>query len=354
MAFSFSLSPVIAEDNTKKNSNSDLRKPVHAANIKIAKKVFDPLAIKEMEKKVNPAKSPGKNKKPSPIYDGSATGILGDVTTGEKYAIIIGICNYPGETSNDLCTSDGDSLRMYKALTTIYGYSQANIYLLKDMGGTTGLNLGNKAYEIPTRNNILDAIEDIKNLATSPEDEVVFFYSGHGTTGNADDGDNEYLDEGIFVWGTGDDTAGDTTYIWDGELKTAFADFATSRIVFIFDTCKAGGMNDLAGAGRVISMATKEVKSAYVYSSDLFNLRIDEMEDVDGDGIADGEGVFSRLFVNYGMLQGFADVHDYIEIGGNEPATVEEAFDYAKEAIFSIYRRQRPVISDEFVNDLFL
>ena len=110
----------------------------------------------------------------------------------------------------------------------------------------------------------------------------------------------------------------------------------------MFDTCRAGGWNDVADSGRVISMATGETQPAYVYST--------AGEDVDGDGTEDGEGVFSHYFVNEGMLQGLADTYNSIE---EEPdVTVEEAFDYAKASI--TIPTQNPVISDNFPNDLLL
>jgi len=136
-------------------------KPIPATNIEIVKKVF----AEDMEK--------GKGKpSPSPKTGGAATGKLGATLTegANKYAVVIGICDYPGE-DNDICTSDGDSLHMYKALTDLYGFEPENIKLFKDGGGTTGSDV---AYGIPTHDNIYNAIMDIRGNATS-SDEVVFF-----------------------------------------------------------------------------------------------------------------------------------------------------------------------------------
>lgn len=333
------------------NSYRQAPKPIPATNIKVVKKILLSSAVDETRGR--PLSPPGQDKKKE--SEGAATGILGTEVIGNKYAIVIGICDYPGITNLDLCQSDGDSLHMYKALTELYGYKPENIRLLKDMGGITGPILDGAVYSIPTHGNIYNAIMDIKNYATS-DDEVVFFFSGHGTSGVAKDNDNEDIDEGIVVWNTEDDIADNITYIWDGELRDWFSGFDTTRIIFIFDTCLAGGMNDLADEepsenGRVVVMSTEENKSAYVYSI--------AGEDVDGDRIKDGEGVFSRLFVNKGMLQGLADVYDH-EQGTNpdvlgEDVVVEEAFDYAKNNIPPrLKRRQKPVISDNFDDDLLL
>lgn len=328
------------------SAHNQISKPVFATNIQIVKKISIPTESKKAKGK--PSSPPGQDKDD---YEWIATGELGLGTTGEKYAIIIGICDYPGATSLDLCQSDGDSLNMYKALTELYEYKPANIRLFKDMGGITGSTLNNAVYAIPTYSNIFNAIEEIKGLATSSDDEIVFFFSGHGTRGTANDGDNEDTDEAIVVWDTEDDTAYNVTYIWDGELKNWFSGFATSRITFIFDTCLAGGMNDLADEemsdnGRIVVMATDETHSAYVFSTGTY--------DIDGDGTYDGEGVFTRLFVNKGMLQNMAD--GYNEIGeSDESVAIEEAFDYAKQNIPpQLKRRQKPVINDSFNNDLLL
>jgi len=94
-------------------------------------------------------------------------------------------------------------------------------------------------------------------------------------------------------------------------------------------------------------MATGETQSAYVYST--------AGEDVDGNEIPDGEGVFSHLFVNEGMLQGKADKYDHDKdetLSEKEDVVVEEAFDYAKANIPPYLNvRQKPVISDNFTPD---
>ncbi|MEA3226292.1 MAG: caspase family protein [Planctomycetota bacterium] len=169
-------------------------------------------------------------------------------------------------------------------------------------------------------------------LETS-NDEVVFFFSGHAVRGLAQDSDKERVDEGICVWGYDEFDNPIMTYIWDGESQAAFSGFLTSRIIFVFDTCLAGGMEkDLEEPGRVIAMATSENGTA-----------------VEGDFWENGE--FSYYFVDLGMEQGQANTHDYDENGElNEPGqvTVEEAFDYAK----ANCAYDRPTIGDEFDDDL--
>ena len=281
-------------DNTVK---PDKHKPVHATDVEIVKKVT-------VKTPGPPMVLPGQDKKK---VKETATGLLGTEVTGEKYAIIIGISDYPGEVY-DLNYCDDDARDMNKTLIDVYDFDPANVYLL--------LN------ETANRSNILDAIENL-NDTISQEDEVVFFYSGHGTKGRAMDYDKEVWDEGIYVH---------DFPIWDGELKLAFSDFATSRIIFVFDTCLAGGMKkDLEADGRIIAMAATEGSSSY------------ERPDLEN-------GEFTYYFVDEGMLQGEANIHDYGSSPEDQPATVEEAFDYA------VANRwlDKPTIGDYFEDDLLL
>ena len=283
-----------APDNLGK---PDKQKPVYATDVELVKKVT-------VKTPGPPLVPPGQDKKK---VKETATGILGENVTGSRYAIVIGISDYP-YTVNDLSYCDDDAREMAYALTDIYGFDQANVTLL--------LN------ETANRSNILTAIEDIDDLDNS-EDEVVFFFSGHGMKGKADDEDKERIDEAIV---THDGP------IWDGELKAAFSGYTTSRIIFVFDTCLSGGMKkDLEAPGRVIAMATTESRSA-IESHELEN------------------GEFTYYFVDLGMLQGKADIYDHDGYSDIADVTVEEAFDYAK--IKCSY--DRPTIGDYFVNDLLL
>lgn len=271
----------------------DKRRPVPATDVELVKKIS-----------IRGRKGPppwaggggaGKGKK-----EQVATGEIGVEVTGSRYAVVVGISDYPG-TENDLNYSDDDASDMSNALTSVYGFTNVNT-----------LTDGEATYD-----EIMNAIDEIPTDAG----EVVFFFSGHGARGFANDGDTERMDEAIVAH---DGT--DLVYIWDGDLQDAFSGFATTRIIFIFDTCLAGGMkSDLEELGRVIAMATNENGLA-VESSALEN------------------GEFTYYFVDKGMIQGEAHVeeHNYDDV------TVEEAFDYAK----ANCRRDKPTIGDDFENDL--
>lgn len=244
----------------------------------------------------------------------AATGVLGvsPPPSERRWAVVIGISDYAG-TENDIQYADDDALDMLEALTGVYSYKRENIRLL----------ISDYVVNNATRDDILGAINWLR-ASEIAGDEVVFFYSGHGTRGLKADADRETIDEGIVPW---ECAAG--AVIWDGDLTLMFSDFDTTRIIFIFDSCYAGGMTDLKASGRVIAMASTESGVAYE-SSTLEN------------------GVFTYYFVDEGMLQRLADTTPKDGL-----ITVEEAFDYAKANVVAVVP-QTPTISDSFDDDLLL
>jgi hypothetical protein len=316
LAIALMASPALAKPDT--------HKPLPATDV-------------ELVKKVTFHGRPSGGGKPA---KGAATGILGQPVSGNKYAIVIGISDYPG-TANDLSYCDEDARDMVSTLTSLYGYEGANIISLIDDESTHSSTL-NASFQ-----NINDAVNYIKaRVAADPspgQDEVVFFFSGHGAKGkftydNAQDKlqgvDSNGIDEAIVCHNGSQN--GQLVYIWDGQLRDWFADFGTSRIIFIFDSCLAGGMTDLAAPGRVINMACSETGVSYESSS-----------------WGGGHGQFTYYFVDQGMLTGLAGKYDY---NGDSilyqprDVSIEEAFDYSK----ANCQWQTPTISDSFTNDLLL
>lgn len=189
----------------------------------------------------------------------------------DKWAVVIGISDYRGRR-NDLQYCDDDAKDMYNYLLA-RGYPQGNIRLLLDKGAKASA--------------IMDAI-DWLNSWEGENSDVVFFYSGHGSTYDGyDDGDTEDTDEAIV--------STDLYLILDGQLRQKFSIFSSSKISFTFDTCFSGGMDDLAGNGRVIVAACSEIQYSYDGTSDQQN------------------GVFTYYYMD----------------GLNAKNTVEGAFEYA-------------------------
>lgn len=243
---------------------------------------------------------------------GAATGVLGapPPDPARRWAVIIGISDYAG-TENDIQYADDDALDVLRALTEVYGYDRSHILLL----------ISDYKVNNATHGKIINAINWLREQEKDG-DEVIFFYSGHGARGLRADADKELIDEGIVPY---ECTA--ESVIWDGDLASMFSGFETTRIIFIFDSCYAGGMTDLKAEGRIVAMASTESGVSYE-SSTLEN------------------GVFTYYFVDEGMIHGKADTtptDGYV--------TVEEAFDYAKANVPAVVS-QTPTISDSFENDL--
>lgn len=238
------------------------------------------------------------------VPKGYATGIISSPPPpSNRWALIVGISDYYG-TANDLQYCDDDARDFYNALVNKYGYLESHIIMLIDGQATKA--------------NILSAISWLRDNE-GPGDEVIFFYSGHGTYSTYDvDGDGERKDECIIPW-----ECSSSFLIWDGNLKTEFSTFESTRMLFYFDSCYAGGMTDLAGNGRLICMASKETQTS-LESSTWKN------------------GQFTYYFVDQGMLAGKADAN------ADGLVTCEEAFDYAKAKC----SRQTPTISDNLTNDM--
>ena len=189
-----------------------------------------------------------------------------------KWAVVIGISDYRGKGS-DLQYCDDDARDMYSYLLAI-GYPEGNIMLLLDGAA--------KAKAIMNAIDWLNSWEDA-------DSEVVFFYSGHGSTYDGyDDGDTEYTDEAIV--------SADLYLILDGQLTQKFATFSSSKISITFDSCFSGGMNDFATPGRVIVAACSETQYSYDGTSTQQN------------------GVFTYYYID----------------GLNQFNTVEGAFGYAQ------------------------
>ena len=209
-------------------------------------------------------------------------------------------------TLNDLTYCDDDAEDFYNALLSKDGWSTSNIIKLTNSEAT--------------KSEILSAIEWLRTNEKAG-DEVVFFYSGHGTNINFDiDGDGERKDEAIIPY---ECQAG--YFIWDGQLKNEFSDFDSKRIMYYFDSCYSGGMTDLKGDGRLVLMACSETQLSLESS-------------------AWQNGQFTYYFVD----QGLSSPSLFADSNHDQKVTFEEAFDYAK----ANCQRQTPTASDGFTNDM--
>ncbi|MFP3975453.1 MAG: caspase domain-containing protein [Dehalococcoidia bacterium] len=276
---------------------------------------------------VPPIIAPARGPKPH-----AATGILGEEVAGKRYAIVIGISDYPGskhvlEGGYDLSYAHDDAEAMGSLLKSIYGFDSIQLLADKDA----------------TREAVLSEIAELSR-SVCEGDEVVFFFSGHGARFIPARGQSQV---GIVTWGwesQTDPTDFSLEVIWDRELKEAFSEFKTDRIAFIFDCCLAGGMIELGTKGRVISMATTQQGVAYEYGEDY--------GEPWGDIGQINHGLFTYFFAVLGMQTGLADTN--AEDGA---VTVEEAFDFSRGWLESLSIKvpqlwQIPTIADRFKQDL--
>jgi len=116
-------------------------------------------------------------------------------------------------------------------------------------------------------------------------DEVIFFYSGDGARGKANDGDDEIIDEALVPW-----ECTSANLIWDGQLKSMFNNFETDRIIFMLCSCYSGGMTDLKASGRIVAMACSQSGLSY-----------------EGDTWQNGQFAY---YADEGILQARADRYD--------------------------------------------
>lgn len=378
-AFLFGAMGVMAQG--KKENKFD--KPSRAKNVQISeKKVLTENERKSFDEIEKAIKGKSAKPAPSPIQTiTGATGVLGASLPvgGQRYAILVGLANYPG-TAHDLCVTeaktgkdfpttidglaqyckDEDSLNMKRALIEKYGYREENIFLFGD---------ANAKFDA-IKSKIDEFVVGINGNQPilKAEDELVFFFSGHSSTGVAMDetgaqqlNDDEDTDEAMFIYDQNYNevafladgiaqTPGDSSFIWDDQLKAWFANSPTKRIIFAFDTCNAGGMNDLESEGRVLAMSSTEFQSSMTYYLGGYNNGT-----IDNPAYKESEGLFAHYFVKRAMIDGLGDgvnalnKRNALKYDGN--VAVEEAFGYAKPIIAA---RQSSVLSDKFINDLLL
>ncbi len=132
------------------------------------------------------------------------------------YAVIVGIADYPG-TANDLTYTVKDAVAVHQTLLTdAEGWSTGRVALLLD--------------EQATKEAVRGAIEAFADHA-SPEDTLVFFFSGHGALGEGADGIHGYLCTYGSALGH---------FIRDDEMASWLGATSFGRFVVILDACYSG------------------------------------------------------------------------------------------------------------------
>ncbi|MDI3525860.1 MAG: hypothetical protein PWR03_43 [Tenuifilum sp.] len=171
---------------------------------------------------------------------------------GRKYAIVIGISDYYG-SSSDLQYCDDDAIDWY--------------YRLRAEGYTVYYLLNGNA----TKENIELYVNWLASVSTYGN-EIAFCYSGHGSNGNIISADLYYISSSWF--------------------RTKFYNSTSNKMMFCFDACQIGAMKSaLAKSGRVIAVASSS--NTYSYDGDPYM----------------NNGVFT-----YYMMYGFDNIgYNYLE-----------------------------------------
>jgi hypothetical protein len=220
---------------------------------------------------------------------------------GKVYAVVIGINNYPGHALN-YCVNDADafeSLILEKAPDAV---------VMK-------LENGNA-----TKQNIMDGLIALQS-AVDTDDDVIVYYSGHGTNGHKGQ-------SGIVAY---DGVNGGTGIIWSSELGSALKGIHAKRIAVMLDCCYGNGFAGDLNLPNVLAMLSSAGLS--------------------GETALFGHGVFTYWFLVQGIDNGLADKtieNKYALTDSKIP--FEEAFDYA----FQNMTGQKPKVVDNVAGDYWL
>ena len=151
-----------------------------------------------------------------------------------KYAVLVGIDDYPG-TGSDLSGPVDDARLVGEVLQSEYGFQPENILMLTDAQAT--------------RPGIANAI--VRHLGQAGEDGVaVFFYSGHGTRVGENvglrgslDPEADGQDDGIYIYGSNSESS----IILDEEIGYLLAQLDAGRILMAIDACFSGTISRAPG-----------------------------------------------------------------------------------------------------------
>ena len=151
-----------------------------------------------------------------------------DGDPADRYALLVGIDDYPGARA-DLPSSVLDVQTMKDVLVGSLGFPEENVVTITDAEAT--------------RNHILTAFARHLGQA-GPDGRAVFYFSGHGTQLDGNEGvtaplDNESdnVDEAFAVW---DDDGRSSSLILDDELGLLTDQLTTSHAMIVLDACHSG------------------------------------------------------------------------------------------------------------------
>jgi PKD repeat protein len=150
------------------------------------------------------------------------------VRSGAKYAIIVGVANYPPPQVS-LTYTDDDASGLRDRLVSLPGWDADHIVLLLNQQATSA-----------NFRTVLDAM-----MGASADDLLLVYFSGHGTyyeDGNGDEADG--YDEALLFYDY-------TNPMLDDTLALLLEQLPTQRLAVIVDACYSGGQLDSRAGGRI-------------------------------------------------------------------------------------------------------
>jgi uncharacterized caspase-like protein len=220
------------------------------------------------------------------------------------YAVIVGVSDYKNDQYNlDLNYCDDDANLFYKLLLAS-GVNSQNMILLKDYKAS--------------KQKIINALDRVFSKAKA-SDEVIFYFSGHGS-------------EGCFL---PYDFNGSGNLLYHSEVKAAFKKCSAQKKLCIADACYSGSIK-IKSANKITKNTSlnKASSNIVVLMSSRSNQTSIELPTL-------GHGAFSHYLVQ--GLKGFADKN------GDKTITVSEMYYYTRDAVMQrTGQKQTPIIFGKF------
>lgn len=242
-------------------------------------------------------------------------------SSGNKYALMIGINYIDCDESMRLQGCINDILFMKNMLSKKYNYKNKNITMLRD--DTDDFRLK------PTGNNILFHLRSIV-LNSKPNDEIWIHYSGHGSfiqdsDGDELDGNDEVLIPSDF----------DTNGVITDDILLSILELSKCPIMITMDCCHSGSICDLTYSFHYHSDKTfsrRIEKKKHIRNQNIFMLSGCRDNQTSADvGMNDHyEGAFTRALIdcleyheyNVHLFQLYISILDCLEIRGYSQRTV--------------------------------
>lgn len=175
-----------------------------------------------------------------------------------KYALLVGIDDYPG-TGSDLPSSVDDVMVFRQMLVEQLGFPEENIRMITDQ----------EAF----RDHVITAFQRHLGQA-GPNGAAVFYYSGHGTQLDENlgtDVETDGKDEAIYIWGN----EFEGSVLVDEEIGALANRLATDRVLVVLDACHSG--TGTRGAGG--DFPIKEVNFADIKATTQIPLTVVSSKD---------------------------------------------------------------------------